>query len=272
MINQPPLQRYCFHIAYAGSHYRGWQYQPSIRSVQDTLQNALAKVLRLPSVTIIGCGRTDAGVHASQYAFHSDLPPIPDIALILYRLNKTLPNDIAVYDILPMSSNWHARFSAQWRSYDYLIHLSKQPFLETQSMPYYDRPTNLDAMRQAVALFPQYEDYAGLCRQPHLHNTTICRVSEAQLWQSPDGRHLRFHIRANRFLRGQIRILVRKLLEVAEGKLPLADLETVLETGERPSLLLPAPPQGLYLSGVGYHDVVLEARGSAMLGGEWVLV
>lgn len=238
--------------------------------MQETLQNALAKVLRLPSTTIIGCGRTDAGVHASQYAFHCDLPPLPDPALIAYRLNKTLPSDIAVYDILPTSANWHARFSAQWRSYDYLIHLHKQPFLEAQSMPYYDRRPNLDAMRQAVALFPRYEDYAGLCRQPHLHNTTICRVSDAQLWQSPDGRRLRFHIRANRFLRGQIRILVRKLLEVAEGKLPLAALEEVLATGERPSLLLPAPPQGLYLSGVGYAEVALAARRNWGLDGEWV--
>lgn len=259
-------------MAYEGSHYRGWQYQPTVRSVQETLQDQLAQVLRLPSVTIIGCGRTDAGVHASQYAFHCDLPPIADPTIIAYRLNKTLPSDIAVYELFPVASNWHARFSAKWRSYDYLIHLYKQPFLEAQSMPYYDRLPDLHLMRQAVALFPRYEDYAGLCRQPHLHNTTICRVSDAQLFQSPDGRRLRFHIRANRFLRGQIRILVRKLLEVAEGKLPLAALEETLATGKRPKLLLPAQPQGLYLSGVGYKEVVLETRGSWGLDGDWVMV
>lgn len=251
------LQRYCFHIAYDGTRYRGWQYQPTIRSVEETLQDALAKVLRLSRVTIVGCGRTDAGVHASQYVFHTDLVPLPDLRRLAYHLNKTLPPDIAIYEILPVSKNFHARFSAQWRSYDYHIHLHKNPFLETRSMAYYDRSPDLDLMRQAVALLPQYEDYAGLCRQPHLHNTTICRVTDAQLFASPDGRALRFHIRANRFLRGQIRILVRKLFEISEGKLSLEAFHQALATGERPQLVLPAPPQGLYLSGVGYAEVRL---------------
>ena len=257
-------QRYAFHLAYEGTHYRGWQYQPNVRSVAQTIQEALAKVLRLPKVTIVGCGRTDAGVHASQYVFHSDLAPLADVVQFRYRLNKTLPTDIAIYDIFAVEPSFHARFSAQWRHYHYLIHLQKNPFLEAGSMPYHDRPLHLDRMHQAVALLSQYEDYAGLCRQPHLHNTTICRVREAQLFPSADGTRLQLHLCANRFLRGQIRIIVRKLLELSEGKLSLDQFEHILTSGQRPDLLLPAPPQGLYLSGVEYEGLPLPSNPPAI--------
>lgn len=264
------LQRYCFHIAYEGTRYRGWQYQPNVRSVQETLEKALAQVLRLPKVTIVGCGRTDAKVHASQYAFHTDLPPL-DPERVCFRLNKTLPPDIAIYEILPVRSDWHARFGAYRRSYDYLLHLGKDPFAETRSMPFYDQPLNLARMVDATALFTQYEDYAGLCRQPHIHNTTICRVTQAELFQSPDGQQLRFHIQANRFLRGQIRILVRKLLDIGIGTFSTEQLEQALATQERPASILPAQPQGLYLSGVWYNSVDLKQR-AGFMAERWVLL
>jgi Pseudouridylate synthase len=119
--------RYFFHIAFNGSNYRGWQRQSKAHNVQQVVEETLTKVLKVPTFTT-GCGRTDAQVNASQFFFHVDIYREWDFDL-LFRLNKTLPDDIAVYDILPVSHNQHARFDATARTYDYFIHTYKDPFL-----------------------------------------------------------------------------------------------------------------------------------------------
>ncbi|MFK7796555.1 MAG: tRNA pseudouridine(38-40) synthase TruA [Aureispira sp.] len=251
------MKRYFFHIAYDGSHYHGWQRQVGFRSVQQVIEDSLAKILHLPQVTILGCGRTDAGVHASQYFFHADFAQ-PLRADLLFILNKTLPADIAVFAILPTTDNLHARFSAQARSYDYFINLVKDPFLKSQSAWYSLQELDLEAMQAAVALLAQHDDYAAFCRQPELHNTTICRVQRAALYTAHKGTRLRFHITANRFLRGQIRILVRKLMDIGTGKFSVDAFAQALHTGQRPPTIFPAPPQGLFLSKVVYSGLNLD--------------
>lgn len=251
------MKRYFFHAAYDGSRYHGWQRQTSLRSVQQVIEDSLAKILHLPKVIILGCGRTDAGVHASQYFFHIDVAQ-PLRENLLFILNKTLPAEIAIYDIFPVDSKLHARYSAQARSYDYFIHRVKDPFLKDQSALYVPESLDLGAMQAAVALIAQHQDYAAFCRQPELHNTTLCYVERAELWQADKGRRLRFHITANRFLRGQIRILVRKLLEIGTGKYTVAAFEEALKSGLRPTTIFPAHPQGLFLSKVVYEGLEME--------------
>ena len=251
------MKRYFFHIAYDGTHYHGWQRQAGFRTVQQVIEDSLAKILRLPKVTILGCGRTDAGVHASQYFFHTDFAQ-PLRNDLLFVLNKTLPADIAVFDILPVADNLHARFSAKTRSYDYFINWVKDPFLKQQSVWYSHRDLNLEAMQAAVALLSQHNDYAAFCRQPELHNTTICNVQQAALYTANQGTRLRFHITANRFLRGQIRILVRKLMDIGMGKFSVDAFAEALHTGQRPSTIFPAPPQGLFLSKIVYKELDLD--------------
>ncbi len=264
------MKRYFFHAAYSGTHYHGWQRQTALRSVQQVIEDSLAKILRLPKVIILGCGRTDAGVHASQYFFHIDVaaPLRPDL---LFVLNKTLPNDIAVYDILPVSDKLHARYGAKARSYDYYIHRVKDPFLREQSALYVPEELDLAAMRAAVALFSRYQDYAAFCRQPELHNTTLCYVERAALYEADNGQRLRLHLTANRFLRGQIRILVRKLLEIGMGKYSVEQMEQAFQTGQRPDKIFPAHPQGLFLSKVVYEGLDLENR-STLGEANWVLL
>jgi len=261
------LTRYFFHIAYSGKNYRGWQRQPVVLSVQEVLETQLAAVLKLPSITIIGCGRTDAGVHASQFFFHTDLatPPRENLRFIL---NKTLPPAISVFDIIPTAHNLHARFDAQERTYDYFIHTEKDPFIDEMSALYIDKNLDLVTMKKAVDLLPQYDDYAGFCKQPHLHNTTICRVSKATLFQTKDKKKLRFQIVANRFLRGQIRIIVQKLLEIGVGKFSLEAFEACLINKERPELIPPAHPQGLFLSKVSYPGLELPNKATFTLDEE----
>jgi tRNA pseudouridine38-40 synthase len=252
--------RYFFHIGYKGTNYRGWQRHPYGVNVQETIEAGLGRILKAP-VSIIGCGRTDAGVHASQFFFHLDVAQPWEFDM-LYRLNKVLPPDIAVFDIILMEGLPHARFDAGQRSYDYFIHTYKDPFLDEVSALYLARNLNLDAMQAAAALLPRYQDYKFFCITPAEHESTICYVSEARWLADSSGDRLRFQISANRFLGRMIRIIVGKLLQVGTGALSLDEFESYLATAAAPKALTPAYPQGLYLSKVTYPFLDLPARAS----------
>jgi len=242
--------RYFFHIAFHGARYNGWQKHPGARSVQDVLETALSKLLKEP-VAINGCGRTDALVHASQYFFHTDIENEWDFDLF-FRLNKVLPDDIAVFEIIPMQGQPHARFDAVQRTYDYFIHTYKDPFLSNFSSLYPERNLDLDKMKAAVGLLPLYKDYRGLCKGPDRIEHTLCYVSSAGLYTDRNGDRLRFQITANRFLSRMVRIIVGRLLEIGRGEMSVDEFEYYLINKETPKLIIPAHPQGLYLSKVTY--------------------
>lgn len=250
--------RYFFHIAYNGHNYSGWQKQPKVNSVQEVIESKLSQALKTP-LTINGCGRTDAQVHASQFFFHVDIEEEWNFDLI-FRLNKLLPHNISVFDIIPMDGKPHARFDAVQREYDYYIHTYKDPFL-SQLSSYYDyRELNLEEMAKAASLLPKYKDYRALCTTPDKNEHTICYVKEASLYTSANGDNLRFHISSNRFLGKMIRIITGKLLKIGTGNMSVAEFENLLITKETPKLLEPAHPTGLYLSKVTYPYLDLPVR------------
>lgn len=252
--------RYFFHIGYNGTNYRGWQRHPYGVNVQQTIEDCLLRILKVP-VAIVGCGRTDAGVHASQFFFHLDVEK-PWAFDMLFRLNKVLPPDIAVFDIIPMVGMPHARFDATQRSYDYYIHTYKDPFLSSVSSLYLLKNLNLGAMAAATALLPLYSDYRFLCLTPAEHDSTICHVTAARWLSDKNGDRLRFQISANRYLSRMIRIVVGKLLQIGTGALSLAEFESYLATEKAPKALTPAYPQGLFLSKVTYPYLNLPPRDS----------
>ena len=265
--------RYFFHIAYQGQHYNGWQKQPGAISVQEAIENALFKIFKFP-VPINGCGRTDAHVHASQYFFHADIETDFDFDL-LYRLNKALPQNIAIFDIFKMEGLPHARFDAVQRKYDYFIHTYKDPFLNHQSSFYLEPQIDLAKMKAAVNLLPKYKDYRAFCTQPNKYEHTICNVMEADLLTNANGDRIRFHIASNRFLSKMIRILMGKILKVGKAELSLEEFESYFITLETPKTLDPAYPTGLYLSKVTYPYLNLAPRTeflSAMQGTDWISV
>ena len=252
--------RYFFHIAYNGSSYHGWQRQPKVLSVQETLEDAFQRLLKHP-VNCIGCGRTDAAVHASQYFFHVDLPRAlpPDFHFVL---NKVLPTDVAVFDILPVSGEQHAQFAASSRSYDYFVHTCKDPFLAEFSTFHSPCDWDLDNMRSAIALLPACRDFRGFCKTPDRHPRTTCDLRVARFAIDPAGRHLQFHFEAKGFLRGMIRLLVGNLLAIGSGQEQLAIFQQHLQAGTSPEAHRMAYPQGLYLSKVTYPFLDLETSGS----------
>lgn len=250
--------RFFFHIGYHGGSYRGWQRHPYGVNVQQVIEACLQKILKIP-VAIVGCGRTDAGVHATQFFFHVDVEKPWEFDM-LFRLNKVLPPDIAVFDIIPMEGFPHARFDAIERSYDYFIHTYKDPFLSNVSSLYLVRHLKLDAMKAATALLPLYSDYRCLCLTPAEHDSTICHVTAARWLADQNGDRLRFQISANRYLSRMIRIIVGKLLRIGMGTLTVDAFESYLATQSTPKHLTPAHPQGLYLSKVTYPFLDIPSR------------
>ncbi|MFD1186798.1 tRNA pseudouridine(38-40) synthase TruA [Pontibacter rugosus] len=250
--------RYFFHIGYSGTNYSGWQRHPYGLGVQQVLETSIKQVMKMP-VNLIGCGRTDAGVHASQFFFHLDVAQAWEYDL-LFRLNKALPPDIAIFDIIPMEGQPHARFDANHRSYDYYVHTYKDPFLNDVSSLYLEQNLRLDKMQQATALLLKYTDFRAFCKTPAQHDNTICHITEATWYTDAQGGRLRFHISANRFVRRMIRLVVGKLLKVGKGAISVQEFESYLISGQAPDALSVAYPQGLYLSKVTYPYLDLPAR------------
>jgi tRNA pseudouridine38-40 synthase len=250
--------RYFVHIAYNGLHYGGWQKQPDVSNVQGVMERFLSEVFKKP-VFVVGCGRTDAHVHASQFFFHMDIEETWDFDL-KFRLNKLLPHSIAVFDIIPMEGLPHARFDAVKRSYDYYLHTYKNPFLHGLSSFYLLDGLRFDEMNRAVGLLPKYKDYRCFCTSPDKYEHTICNVMSAALYTDPNGDKMRFQISANRFLGKMIRIIMGQLLKVGKGDLSVDGFEHYLISKETPELITPAHPQGLYLSKVTYPYLDLKPR------------
>lgn len=250
--------RYFFHIGYNGYNYHGWQKHTPHLTIQGVLETNISKLLKTP-ITILGCGRTDAQVHASQYFFHLDSEKELSNEII-FKLNKTLPEDIAVFDIIPVNGKSHARFDATQRTYDYFIHTYKDPFLNHFSCLYLDKELRLHKMKQALALLTQYNNYRAFCKSPDKNESAICNITSAGLFADSKGDKLRIQISSNRFLRGMIRAITAKLLKTGTGEMSLDEFENYLTSKKTMPNIEFAPPQGLYLSNVVYPFLNIPPR------------
>lgn len=243
--------RYFLTLSYRGTHYAGWQVQPNAPSVQATLEAALSTILR-EKIDITGCGRTDAGVHARYYVAHFDsdtiLPPT-----FLNGLNSLLPNDIAVYEIKPVSPEAHARFDAFERSYEYVVSLRKDPF-STETAWFYPLYSRLDfeKMQEVAALLPNYTDFFPFCKSDSGLEHYGCALKTAHWKQGAEEHQWIFHVTANRFLRGMVRLIVGACVLVGRGQLQVADVKKALDEQKPLKKSLSVPPQGLFLTDVKY--------------------
>ncbi|WP_124980237.1 tRNA pseudouridine(38-40) synthase TruA [Nonlabens xiamenensis] len=246
--------RYFVEFAYNGAAYHGWQRQPHCITVQEVLEEGFCKILR-ESIILVGAGRTDAGVHARMMVAHFITDQSLDLEQTAYRINRWLPKDIAVYQILPVAPKAHARFHALSRSYEYHFHLRPDPFHNHTSYILYREP-NFELMDKAAQLLLKHKDFQCFSRSNTDVKTYLCDISEARFVL--EGHHVVFHITANRFLRNMVRAVVGTLLEIGYGKLDLADLERIIASKNRSEAGASAPAQGLYLTQVEYpKDIYL---------------
>jgi len=249
--------RYFIHLGFEGSNYRGWQRQKNTRNtVQEVVEQTLSRLFK-KGVSVYGCGRTDAGVHASQYVIQINLDEAPTFDL-KFRLNKNLPDDIAVFEIIEVNEDQHCRHDATARTYDYFIHWNKDPVLIRYSSFYEDLILDFDLMRKAAALILGTRDFKPMCKQPDLYNNTLCQISKCELFVNEEQGRLRFTITSNRFLRGMVRICVFFLLEVGSGKMTFKEFGEILNQEKDLKEKHPAHPNGLFLSKVEYPFLELN--------------
>ncbi len=216
--------------------------------MQEVLQDCLSKILR-DTIAVVGCGRTDTGVHASHYAAHFQYEnEISDD--FLFRLNNLLPKDIAVHTVHQVPDNFNARFDAISRSYRYQISTIKNPFDRHFSYVFY-RPLDVDLMNQAAEILKKHTEFGAFCKSHTQNKTNICDVTEAK-W-TVSGPHVTFNITANRFLRNMVRAIVGTLIEVGENKIDLNEFEKIIESQNRQRAGYSVPANGLFLENVLYN-------------------
>ncbi|WP_309608821.1 tRNA pseudouridine(38-40) synthase TruA [Flavobacterium sp.] len=240
--------RYFIQFAYNGTHYHGWQYQPSAISVQETLNKVFSTLLN-QEIDIMGAGRTDTGVHASKMFGHFDTNVVIDNAKFIHKANSFLPNDIVIYDIIPVHENAHARFDATSRTYQYHISTFKNAF--NSEINWYT-PKNLDIekMNDAAKLLLNFNDFQCFSKVNTDVNTFNCKITEA-FW-TKEKESLIFTISADRFLRNMVRAIVGTLVNVGLHKITIQDFIQIIESKNRQNAGFSVPAKGLFLTQIDY--------------------
>ncbi len=244
------MSRLLFTIKYDGSKYHGWQVQSNGVTVQQTVQDALESVLGT-RVNVTGCSRTDSGVHANMFCFHSDIVCNIPNERFPAAINAHLPNDIAVLSCETVDSEFHARYSCKGKNYIYKIYDSdvRDPFKYGYAFHY---KGNIDEviMNDAAKHFVGKHDFSAFCSSGSSVEDTVRTVTECGVLR--DGDVVTVNVSADGFLYNMVRIIVGTLIEVSEGKINIADLDYIIKSCQRNNAGRTAPACGLYLNEVFY--------------------
>jgi tRNA pseudouridine38-40 synthase len=242
-------------LSYDGTDFRGWATQPGLRTVQGTLEAALATVLRLPEVRVVCAGRTDTGVHARGQVVHLDLPTDSPAAAydgLLRRLNGILPPDVRVRRVAEAADGFDARFSAVWRRYAYRV-ADRAELVDPLTRGHvlaWQRPLDLDAMNAACEPLLGLQDFASFCK--HREGATTVRTLLDLSWARDDAGLAVATVRADAFCHHMVRSLVGCLLAVGDGRRAPAWAGEVLSAAVRDPSVAVVPAHGLTLEEVGY--------------------
>ncbi|GGG96967.1 tRNA pseudouridine synthase A [Polaribacter pacificus] len=243
--------RYFIELLYKGTNYHGWQIQPDMPSVQEVLTKAISTVLQ-EEISLVGAGRTDAGVHASQFFAHFDsLQELNDS--FVFKFNSVLPKDIVVVNLFAFEREYHARFDAISRSYEYRIWLGRNPFLLDTTWQFSFKELDVERMNKAAKILLDHENFQAFSKVKTDVRTFNCEVTNA-VWKK-EGDELVFYITANRFLRNMVRAIVGTLLDVGVGKISIDDFRRIILSKDRGKAGLSVPAKGLFLTEVIYDFI-----------------
>ncbi len=244
------MARYFLKLAYRGAPFHGWQRQPNALSVQEEIEKAMTTALRT-DISILGAGRTDAGVNARVMYAHFDYDmPLPDKGRLLVSLNRLVGKDIAIHDIFEVANDFHARFDATSRTYKYFVAFEKTPFFYPLSW-YCPNRLDIDKMNEAAAKLLTTDDFTSFAKLHSDAKTNICNVTHAK-WTMEGDNFAVFTIIADRFLRNMVRAVVGTLVEVGRGKMSLEQFENVISKKDRCCAGQSMPGEALFLWDVRY--------------------
>ena len=248
------MPRYFFQLSYYGAPFQGWQVQPNGTGVQAVLEEKLSQVLRQPC-SVVGCGRTDTGVHARRYVAHFDAAEeILNPDDLVHRLNAVLPHAIAIQGMRKVDAHAHARYDAERRVYVYRMHREKNPF--TSGMSWWIRKwPDAALMNQAAQQFLGTHDFSSFSKTNTQVNHYLCTVFEAH-WSEPESGVLEFRVSANRFLRNMVRAMVGTLLDVGYAKRDVSSMPYLLAARKRQEAGTSVPAHGLTLEDIHYPPSV----------------
>jgi len=250
------MRRIALHIKYRGTAYHGWQRQARDLTVQEVLEEALAIICE-EEIRTVGCGRTDAGVHAARYCVSFDTGTKIPLDRLPLALNARLPKDIAVLAAVEAPTDFNAILSCVKKEYTYQILNSRirDPFLAPFSY-FYPQPLDQGRMAEAAAAFVGTHDFAAVRSVGTKTKTTVRTVHHFEVER--EGDMLRMRICANGFLYNMARAMVGTLLYVAEGKIAPEEIPALLAKRDRRLTGPTAPPEGLCLSRIWYEGKVGE--------------
>lgn len=238
-------------IAYDGTDYHGWQVQPNGITVQQAVQDAVERIIQKRE-NIVGCSRTDSGVHANSFCFNMRTESSIDPYRFVGAMNAVLPDDIAVKDCVEVPLDFHARYDCKGKEYVYKIWNSPQrnPFLLDRYL-HYKKPLDVDLLNEAAQSFVGKHDFSAFCASRASVDDFVRTVEYAKVTR--DEEEVRFTVKADGFLYNMVRIMVGTLLEVAEGKISADSIGEIIASLDREKAGRTVPAHGLYLNKVFYQ-------------------
>jgi tRNA pseudouridine38-40 synthase len=243
------MHRYFIQLSYKGSAYCGWQKQPNGVTIQEDLEKSMSLVLG-KKIDIMGCGRTDSGVHAHEFFAHFDNETKLETDNLIFRLNSILSSAIAIKNVFEVTENAHSRFDATTRTYRYFINYRKDPFALETSWYLYNTILDLGKMNEASQHLHEVVDFSAFEKIGSDNKTSICNVTFAKWFVTKNG--IYFEIRADRFLRNMVRAIVGTLFEVGKGNINLEEFKAVINSRSRANAGSSVPAKGLFLWEITY--------------------
>jgi tRNA pseudouridine38-40 synthase len=246
--------RYFIELSYNGTAYHGWQIQPNAISVQEVVEKALSLLFK-ETVSIMGAGRTDTGVHAIQMFAHFDTEVKFKEDKLIFKLNSFLPKDIAIHAIFNVKEDAHARFNALSRTYLFRISLHKNVF-NFENAYYVKQVLDIEKMKEASKILFEYKDFQCFSKVNTDVKTYHCDIMKADWFL--EGEELHFIIKADRFLRNMVRAIVGTMVQIGLGKLQVEDLHSIIKSKNRSEAGFSVPAHALYLTKIEYpNDIKL---------------
>ena len=247
------MARYCCVVSYDGSNYAGWQKQPNAKSIQAEIEKALA-FIHQKEVEIVASGRTDAKVHAIAQVFHFDSERELTNDKWQQAINSLIPHDIRIQSVKRVHDDFHARFDAISKRYDYYVSNDiNNPFIENY-MAKEIKTLDVKAMQEAAKIFLGTHDFTSFTsnkidpRKPRVKT-----ITKLDVIQEANCIHMIFE--GSGFLRYMVRMIAQTLIEVGKHKLSYQEVKAMLEAKSKSACRYKALPQGLYLVNVNYQDV-----------------